>query len=161
MATVGRWRFGLIRSQLLLFIHQYIATVDAFSDARFERGIRPGAGGMRLSVGNRNTDGSWRAWILRKGFHVIDRLTQFYRSLRKRGLTQAKLAELAVTGWAHLCQVLHNKKGRGHFTRRRVFPHLTEEEVSLLGWAEEYAVWRQKNRPESASSTGNIVPIPG
>ena len=74
---------------------------------------------------------------------------KLYRSLHSRGLTQVKLAELTGTGRAHLCQVLANKPGRGHWTRRRLFPHLTLREVILLGWKNEYRRW---------SSTRNNVP---
>ena len=78
---------------------------------------------------------------------------KLYQSLHGRGLDQKKLATLAGTGRSHLCQVLANKSGRGHLTRRRLFPHLTTEEVRLLGWEEEYRRWAKKN-----GSTENIVP---
>ena len=68
--------------------------------------------------------------------------------LKERGLTVTRLARLAGTGRAHCSEVLANKPGHGHLTRRRLFPHLTEEEVRTLGWTEEFNRWR--------SSTGNI-----
>lgn len=81
-----------------------------------------------------------------------------YQSLHSRGLTQAKLAALAGTGRAHLCQVLANKPGRGHLTRRRLFPHLTQKEVELLGWSREFSRWRRLKK--GPSSTENNVPFP-
>jgi len=89
-----------------------------------------------------------------------------HTSLKKRGLSFGKLAVLANVGRAHLSQVLANVPGRGFKTRHKLFLHLTEEEIGLLGWTEEYQVWK-KNRPENAaaprreqSSTENIVPPP-
>lgn len=90
-------------------------------------------------------------------------LERFYRSLHDRGLNQEKLAALAQTGRAHLCEVLNNKPQHGHRTRQRLFPHLTSEEVRLLGWTTEFNRWRkvqsEKNALLVASSTRNFVPI--
>jgi len=83
---------------------------------------------------------------------------QFYRLLHERRdekngarMTVSRLAALAGSGRAHVNQVLNNVPGRGFWTRRRLFPHLTEEEVRLLGWSDEYNRWRR--------STRNNVPI--
>lgn len=65
-----------------------------------------------------------------------------------------KLAKMATVGRCHLEQVLANVPGRGLYTRRRLFPYLTAEEVRLLGWGEEYDRWRTEQ-----GSTGNNVPI--
>lgn len=75
---------------------------------------------------------------------------EIHRRLHGRGLTQKKLAALAGTGRAHVSQVLNNKPGRGHLTRRRLFPHLLPKEVRLLGWQDEYYRWLR--------STGHNVP---
>lgn len=59
-------------------------------------------------------------------------------SLHERGMTQKKLAALTGCGRSHLSQVLSNKKGRGGQTRRKLIPHLTLEEIFMLGWAAEW-----------------------
>lgn len=58
----------------------------------------------------------------------------FFTSLHERGLTVAKLAALIGSGRAHVNQVINNKPGRGHFTRRRLIPHLAAAEKAALGW---------------------------
>jgi len=95
-------------------------------------------------------------------------------------MTTGELARRIGSGRAHVCQVLNNKPGRGIWTRRRLFPHLTKKEVEALGWSEEYNRWRRsQKRPAQilkkhglrveqfetelgtvtfASSTGNNVP---
>jgi hypothetical protein len=85
----------------------------------------------------------------------------FYRLLHSRRdektgwrMTTARLAELSGSGRAHVTEVLNNKPGHGHFTRRRLFPHLTRSEVRLLGWMPEYDRWRASQQ----RSTENIVP---
>lgn len=55
--------------------------------------------------------------------------------LHERGETVASLAAKAGTGRAHASQVLANKPGRGHHTRRRLTAFLTAEELALLGWS--------------------------
>lgn len=75
------------------------------------------------------------------------RLDRFYWLLQEQELNTTMLAALAETGRAHLNQVLNNKPGRGHTTRRKLaqltwtFPHpnagtyvLTEEMLGELGW---------------------------
>jgi transcriptional regulator with XRE-family HTH domain len=98
---------------------------------------------------------------------------KFCQSLKKRGLSQTALARLAGVGRCHLSQVLSNVPGRGGHTRRKLFPHLTVEEVLMLGWAGEYADWLKKNGAAKAdvnavlkkaaeleqTSTENNVPI--
>ena len=69
---------------------------------------------------------------------------EFCQSLKKRGLSQTSLARLAGVGRCHLSQVLSNVPGRGGHTRRKLFPHLTAEEVLMLGWAGEYEAWLKK-----------------
>lgn len=102
---------------------------------------------------------------------MTDALYRFYRSLHARGLDQTKLAAMAGTGRSHLSEVLNNKPGHGHLTRRRLFPHLKPAEVELLGWGKEYRRWRlveliKKNAantaptPAVARSTENFVPQP-
>jgi hypothetical protein len=73
---------------------------------------------------------------------------EFKKSLRERRMSVTKLAHLAVVGRSHLAQVLENRPGRGLYTRRRLFPHLTAKEVMLLGWGDEYARWL-KSAPRS------------
>jgi transcriptional regulator with XRE-family HTH domain len=58
-------------------------------------------------------------------------LTLFYRALRARGLSQAKLADLAMTNRAHLSQVLTGKRP-GRHTWRRIARFLEPEELALL-----------------------------
>lgn len=84
-------------------------------------------------------------------------LHRFYDSLHHRGLNQAKLAALSVTNRSHLCQVLNNKPGHGHHTRRRLFPYLNAKEIALLGWTAEYEKWRANG---THRSTQNIVVTP-
>ena len=55
--------------------------------------------------------------------------------LHDRGLTVEALARQAGTGRAHATQVLANKPGRGHLTRRRLATLLTPAELALLHWA--------------------------
>lgn len=88
---------------------------------------------------------------------MITNLQKFFQSLHGRGLNQTTLAQAATCGRAHLSEVLNNKPGHGHFTRPRLFPFLTVEEVRLLGWTEEYNRWRAK-QAEPQRSTGNFVP---
>lgn len=54
--------------------------------------------------------------------------------LHERGETVASLAARAGTGRAHATQVLANKPGRGHWTRKRLVPLLQPAELVLLGW---------------------------
>lgn len=49
-------------------------------------------------------------------------------------MTVEKLAAQCLTGRAHTTQVLANKPGRGHLTRKRLAPWLTCIELALLGW---------------------------
>ena len=71
-------------------------------------------------------------------------------SFRERGMTLQKLAaRIGERGHAHVSEVLNNKPRHGHHTRRKLFPHLTAEEIRLLGWTTEYTAWR---------STQNNVP---
>lgn len=87
-------------------------------------------------------------------------------SLHRRGLTVEGLAQLARTGRCHATQVLANKPGRGFLTRRRLAPHLTPEERSLVGWSEAGDVlhversttpildsFRRNNPPDQHSQT--------
>lgn len=69
-----------------------------------------------------------------------------------------RLAQLAGTGRSHLTQVLSNQPGRGHLTRRRVFPFLTRSEVRLLGWEREYRQWQTNGGRKLFSK--NITPLP-
>jgi hypothetical protein len=55
-------------------------------------------------------------------------------SLHERGETVQSLAQKAGTGRCHATQVLANKPGRGHLTRRKLAPLLTFSELELLGW---------------------------
>lgn len=71
-------------------------------------------------------------------------------SFRNRGMTLQKLAGLiGQTSHVHLSKVLNNRHGKE--TRPKLFPHLTAEEIRLLGWTTEYEAWR---------STQNNVPTP-
>jgi len=74
-------------------------------------------------------------------------------------MTTTLLAALAGVGRCHLCQVINNVPGRGGKTRRRLFPHLTHEEIKALGWEREYELW-SRHRPDRRClrSTQNIVP---
>jgi transcriptional regulator with XRE-family HTH domain len=67
-----------------------------------------------------------------------------HRSLHARGLTQATLAARAGVGRSHLSQVMGNVPGRGGHTRKKLFPHLTPDEILSLGWGIEYADWLEK-----------------
>jgi hypothetical protein len=71
-------------------------------------------------------------------------------SFRGRGMTLQKLAARIGSTHSHLSQVLTHKPGRGGHTRRKLFPHLTPEEIRLLGWTDEFTAW--------ARSTQNNVP---
>jgi hypothetical protein len=110
----------------------------------------------------------------------------FYRLLHSRldektgaRMTTSELARRIGSSRAHVCQVIANVPGRGIWTRRRLFPHLTQKEVKALGWSEEYNRWRSlkqfredyeawatcepsdSNEPPvmvGFRSTGNIVP---
>jgi len=84
---------------------------------------------------------------------------KLFQSLKNRGLSGTTLAATAGVGRSHLSQVLANVPGRGGHTRRKLFPHLVPEKVSMLGWTEEYQVWLKKRggKPEQ-SSAGNFVP---
>lgn len=55
--------------------------------------------------------------------------------LHDRGETVETLARKARSGRAHVTQVLANKPGRGHHTRRRLAEFLTAEELALVGWS--------------------------
>lgn len=91
-----------------------------------------------------------------------------YRSFHARGLTQVKLAALTGIHRSVLAQILTNTPGRGKETRVKLFPHLTEEEIRLLGWQREYHAWTATSPQPSPhmggegentkSSTQNIVP---
>jgi len=68
---------------------------------------------------------------------------EFHKKLRERGMSVTKLARLiGNTGHAHVVQVLNNMPGHGLWTRRRLFAHLTADEVRLLGWEAEFDRWR-------------------
>lgn len=67
-----------------------------------------------------------------------------HQSLKARGLNTEKLARLIGTGRAHLTDVLNNMPGHGHFTRPKLFPHLTDEEIQLLGWQGEHQRWKER-----------------
>ena len=54
--------------------------------------------------------------------------------LHERGLTHKKIAAAIGSSRAHVCLVLRNTPGRGHQTRRKIAPLLTERERALLGW---------------------------
>lgn len=73
---------------------------------------------------------------------------KFCQSLKKRGLSQTALARLAGVGRCHLSQVLANVPGRGGHTRRKLFPHLTEDEILMLGWGAEYTDWKKRHTAE-------------
>lgn len=73
-------------------------------------------------------------------------------SFRSRGLTLQKLAaKLGQTSHVHLSKVLNNVPHYGKETRPKLFPHLTTEDIRLLGWTPQYDAWR---------STQNNVPTP-
>ena len=80
------------------------------------------------------------------------------QSLKRRGLTQIALAKLAGVGRSHLSMVLSNVPGRGGHTRRKLFPHLTWEEILMLGWAAEYTAWQKKEaaKLEQRSTENNV-----
>lgn len=59
---------------------------------------------------------------------------KFLSLLHERGLTVERLAEFAKSGRAHVTQVLANVPGRGNLTRPKLVPHLTADELALLGW---------------------------
>lgn len=67
-------------------------------------------------------------------------LTLFYRKLRARGMTQQKLADAAMTGRAHLSQVLSGRRP-GRRTMRRLLRVLTKDELKLL---EQRSTWIKK-----------------
>lgn len=72
-------------------------------------------------------------------------------SFRERGMTLQKLAGLiGLQRHNHVSEVICNKSGHGGRTRRKLFPHLTPEEIRLLGWTTEFEAWRR--------STQNNVP---
>lgn len=86
-----------------------------------------------------------------------------YRSLHARGLTQAKLAELTGINRSVLARILTNEPGRGKESRVKLFPHLLRYETLLLGWEQEFLLWRRQERErkfwsQKKSSTSNIVP---
>jgi len=92
---------------------------------------------------------------------------KFHRLLHSRfdektgaRMTTLALAEQSGTGRCHLSQVINNVPGRGGKTRRRLFPHLTFEEIQALGWEREFELW-SRHWPDRRclDSTGNIVPI--
>lgn len=63
-------------------------------------------------------------------------------SFRARGMTLLKLARLiGLERHNHVSEVICNKAGHGGRTRRKLFPHLTPEEIRLLGWTTEYTAW--------------------
>lgn len=66
---------------------------------------------------------------------------KFYQLLHAREMNTTLLAQLAGTSRAHLTEVLNNKPGRGHVTRRKIFPWILPEEASALGWREQYEAW--------------------
>lgn len=59
-------------------------------------------------------------------------------------MTIGRMAAEAVIGRSHLSQILHGKR-RGRETRALLFPHLTEDEVRVLGgeWWGDYEKWRR------------------
>jgi len=91
---------------------------------------------------------------------------KFHRLLHSRfdektgaRMTTTLLAEQAGTGRCHLSQVINSVPGRGSQTRRRLFPHLTYEEIQALGWERAYELWF-RHRPDRhcLCSTGSNVP---
>jgi len=58
----------------------------------------------------------------------------FYLSLHARGLRVEDLARRIHSSRSHVNQVLNNVPGRGHYTRNKLKPLLTAEEIQLLGW---------------------------
>lgn len=73
-------------------------------------------------------------------------------SFRARGMTLKKLAAcIGQTSHVHLSKVLNNKPNHGKETRAKLFPHLTAEEIRLLGWTTKHDSWR--------CSTGHNVPF--
>jgi predicted naringenin-chalcone synthase len=71
-------------------------------------------------------------------------------------MTIGYLAAEIGSSRAHVCQVLNNTPGRGMWTRRRLFPHLTEKEMEALGWSEEYNRWRRLQK-STAKKTSKIL----
>lgn len=59
---------------------------------------------------------------------------RFKQLLRIRGMTVNRLAAVALVGRCHLSQVLHRKRTKGNFTRKRVAAHLAADELEVLGW---------------------------
>jgi len=76
-----------------------------------------------------------------------------YKSMHARQLTQVKLAALAGINRSVLARILTNEPGRGKRTRVKLFPHLTREEIHLLGWDEEFNRWQVEQ-----CAMGNFVP---
>lgn len=66
------------------------------------------------------------------------------QSLHDRRLTVDALALAVQSGRAHVTQVMANKPGRGHHTRRRLAPLLTELELYLQGWRADGALVERK-----------------
>lgn len=62
-------------------------------------------------------------------------------SLHERGLSAEKIAAAIFSSRAHVCLVLRNTPGRGHQTRRKIAPLLTERERALLGWTAQGALF--------------------
>lgn len=88
----------------------------------------------------------------------------FHMALRARGLNLKILAAQSHTAHTHLSEVINGKPSHGHYTRWRLFPLLTEDEVRILGWTDEYDRWRRGEKIKEAvehlgtSSTGNTFP---
>src|SRR5208282_2785329 len=106
--------------------------------------------------------------ILGKGGSVgaIMKNWKFHRLLHSRfdektgaRMTTTLLAERAGVGRCHLCQVINNVPGRGGKTRRRLFPHLTYEEIKALGWEREFELWSMHSPDRTClCPTRNNVP---
>ena len=73
------------------------------------------------------------------------------RSLRRRGMTHAKLAAAAGLNRSVVTRMLACRPGeryqgqeRGKETRVRLFPHLTGEEIDHLGWGKAIDEWLER-----------------
>lgn len=84
----------------------------------------------------------------------------FNKSLQARGLNQTSLAAAVNCSRSHLCQVLNNREGRGGQTRRKLFAHLTVDEITALGWRDEFDEWRAGRAFVAALLNGQLPPLP-
>ena len=87
-------------------------------------------------------------------------LLQEPRDARGRRLrTVEKVADAIFSGRAHVCQVLSNKPGRGHVTRRKLVTFFKanfanwREVLDALGWDEDGT-----HRTNRTHETNKIVP---